>query len=169
MNQQCPYCQLISRREYVILETENLVALLSPSPVSQGHALIVPKQHCTVIGLYPDELMETLCATTNKVASILFEKLQITGTNIAIKNGVPAGQEMPHFALEIIPRRENDGLPLTWSPKEIPSETMENIYQTLSSAVLNVEPKAEITPPGVSAEPIEHENNYLYKQLDRVP
>ena len=43
-NSKCPFCNLETE---IIIESENSFAIFDGFPVSEGHALIIPKHHCS--------------------------------------------------------------------------------------------------------------------------
>ena len=172
MKEQCPHCELLQQKvPYTIFENEHTVAMLHTNPVIPGHTVVIPKKHFTVLGLYPDNQMEVLVDAISQVSTYLFEKMSITGTNVLIRNGVPAGQEMPHLVADIIPRKENDGLSFSWTPKEVTAEEMASVLASLKGSSESASPKEEgVVIDMIPSEPvIPPSENYLYRQLERIP
>ena len=127
----------------------------------------------------PDYEIEHLGVVANKISMALFESMRIQGTNIIIQNGVAAGQKIPHFILHIIPRIENDGLNLSWEPRQLSEEEMSTIELKLNEHTRNIgafEIEKEL-PINLDAkekikaakEVKEEKDNYLIKQLNRIP
>ena len=103
----------------------------------------------------------------------VFEILQAKGTNILIQNGVAAGQKTNHFMVHIIARKENDGLDFQWQSKQLNEEEMSTIELKLkegTKGIGNFE-KEEKKPVKIDKEieRIDKEENYLIKQLNRIP
>ena len=172
----CPICERIkNEKDLVIYEDDTLIAFLEKSPASYGHIIITPKQHLPIFENYDDNLVSHIFNVANKISSVLFESLNIQGTNLLINNGVAAGQKYPHFLLHIIPRTENDGLQLEWQPKKLSDDEMDSAEQQLKSAAKNVavvkEKKTEVVEDQETETLDENgeEDNYLVKHLRRIP
>ncbi len=94
--------------ECVLLETTYCVAFLDRYPVSEGHALVVPK--FAVLSLYElsPELQAELWDTVRRVREMLEERFSPDGFNIGVNDGRAAGQTVPHAHVHVIPRYEGD-------------------------------------------------------------
>jgi len=92
----------------LIVETATIFSFYDKFPVSNGHALIVPKR--LVSNYYELTLKEqTACwIVANKVKAILQEKLNPDGFNIGININQEAGQTIWHAHINIIPRYKGD-------------------------------------------------------------
>src|SRR3989338_3155345 len=112
----CAYCDLAEKGDK-LFEDDNAIAAMSPEPASRGHALVMPKEHFTILEQVPDFIAGRLFALANKISTAMFETLRVSGTNIIIENGSAAGQKIAHLSINIIPRSENDGLGFNWMPK----------------------------------------------------
>jgi diadenosine tetraphosphate (Ap4A) HIT family hydrolase len=107
MNSKCPFCNLESDRK-IILESSFAFSVFDKFPVSQGHALIIPKRHCKN---YFDLSMEeqTECwKIVNEVKKMILEKYHPDGFNIGININEAAGQTVFHVHIHLIPRYEGD-------------------------------------------------------------
>ena len=161
----CEHCKLIEEKELVVFEDKDIVAVLSKKAVSKGHVLVMPKQHLPILEQIPDELVERIFIVANKVSTAMFEALRINGTNIIVENGTPAGQKTPHFAVNVIPRTENDGLKLGWKHKKFTDEQISMAEMQLKQ---EVEGKKKETAEIEKKEEVV-KDDYLLKQLRRVP
>ncbi len=92
----------------VLLETTCCVAFLDRYPISEGHALVIPK--FAVLSLYEldPELQAELWDTVRRVREMLEEKCSPEGFNIGVNDGRVAGQTIPHAHIHIIPRYKGD-------------------------------------------------------------
>lgn len=172
---KCTLCQVDKQDVMKVYEDETLVGILHPKPANPGHVLLFPKEHFAILESTPDDILEHLAITASKISSAIFESMNIQGTNIFIQNGVPAGQTIPHVVMHIIPRTENDGVNLMWQPRQVSQEEMSTVElkikdqtkeflvqkQSSSSSSQEIEDK--------HAEKLEGEDNYLIKQLRRIP
>ncbi len=92
----------------LIVETATVFSFYDKFPVSEGHALIVPKR---LVSNYFDLTLkeQTACwIVVNKLKNILQEKFRPDGFNIGININEDAGQTILHCHIHIIPRYKND-------------------------------------------------------------
>jgi len=171
----CEFCQIIDKKAEAkrVFEDEKALAILSPHPCCAGHILLMPKEHFSIIEQVPDYLIAHLSKIVNKISIAVFEILQAKGTNVLIQNGVAAGQKTNHFMIHIIPRKENDGFNFQWQPKQLNEEQMSTIELNLKEVTKGIGEfeKEENKPVKLDSEieKINKEDNYLIKQLDRIP
>ena len=172
---KCEACELIKSEER-IYEDDKFVAVLAKNPANYGHILVMPKEHYTIIEQVPDYEIANLGKILNKLSIALFESLKIQGTNIFIQNGVAAGQTVPHLIVHIIPRLENDGINLNWQPRQLSEEEMSTVELLLNEHANKIGEFENEKPKPISLdkkrEEIKHdkeEENYMIKQLDRIP
>jgi histidine triad (HIT) family protein len=132
---------------------------------------VVPKEEYPILEQTPDFVVAEMFVVANRVAMALFEALGVQGTTMLVQNGTGAGQSLPHAIVHIIPRNENDGLPLQWQPKQLDEESMSTVEIKL---------KEEAKQVGVfereTAKPVEEKKaeevkgeDYRMKALRRVP
>ncbi len=106
-NLRCPFCHPDPTTE-PILESGTAFAIFDKYPVSTGHALVIPRRHCSdYFGLNNDE--QAACwQLLNDVAAIIRERFNPDGFNIGINIGRAAGQTVDHVHLHLIPRYKGD-------------------------------------------------------------
>lgn len=94
--------------ERVILETFTAVAFYDGYPLSEGHALVVPR--FPVISLYEldSDMQAAIWDVVRQVREFLEETYHPDGFNIGINDGQAAGQTIPHAHIHIIPRYGGD-------------------------------------------------------------
>lgn len=114
--QKSQHCWLISDTFQVFYKTEHSFALVNLKPLLPGHVLISPLRKVPrLTSLTPPEITD-LMLTTQRVQLMLAKHyFPSPGTpesgsfNIAIQDGVAAGQSVAHVHVHIIPRTEGDG------------------------------------------------------------
>src|SRR3989344_7843369 len=166
----CQICEKIKGKN--IYEDEKVIAFLEEKPMSLGHIALTTKEHFTIIEQVPDFIINHLFKIANKIGIAVFESLGALGTNILVNNGIPAGQEHPHFVINIIPRRQNDNINLRFKPKQLNEEEMSALELTLKEQTKNIgafEKESE-GPINIDRdkERISGEN-YMTKILKRIP
>jgi diadenosine tetraphosphate (Ap4A) HIT family hydrolase len=79
-----------------------------PSPVADGHTLVVPRKHAvTIYELTPAE-PSAIWKLVGEVRERLLTGLKPDGFNIGFNDGLAAGQTVMHAHVHIIPRRDGD-------------------------------------------------------------
>jgi len=108
----CVFCK-IAKHELpaeILYETENVISILDINPIHYGHALVIPKTHCTdFLDVRESDLREVLHAAQS-VARAIVESLDLKGFNFFSNNGSIAGQSVFHFHLHVTPRYADDNI-----------------------------------------------------------
>lgn len=110
----CIFCKIIAGEipSIKVFEDGNTLAFMDINPLSEGHLLVVPKKHFTTLFDADDESLAQTFSVVRKLAVALQKTLGIDSLNLLQANGRWAVQSVPHFHVHVIPRRENDGVPL---------------------------------------------------------
>ncbi len=175
---KCDYCEVAKKKikAEVVYEDDKVIAVVKDMAALSGQICVFPKEHYTILELVPDSLVDHLFKIVNKLGIAVFESLGVQGTNIVVQNGITAGQKVPHFCVDIIPRREGDGLNVQWKPKQLMEEEMDTAHVMLKeegeSLVVGIDGKKEEVFHDKKTEMIvekEGEDNYMVKQLRRMP
>lgn len=170
---KCDYCEIVQEQRNIVYEDAQVVAAIKDTALVPGQITIFPKEHITIMELVPDFILQKCSVLANKVGMAVFEALGCQGTNVFIENGLAGGQKVPHFAIEIVPRTENDGIPLAWQPQQIAEDELEVTASILKEELekpfkMKEEKKAE-EKPAERIQQKENTQNYLLKALRRMP
>jgi len=116
-NPSCTFCKIIIGDEGCteLYEDENTLAFMDKHPANAGHCLVIPKMHYETIFEIPPEEFAAMARTAVKIAAGVQRALQPTGLSLVQANGASAGQSVMHVHIHVLPRREDDQLPLNWS------------------------------------------------------
>src|SRR3989338_7407096 len=104
----CDYCEAMKKKEWVVYENEFLCWMLHPKPLTPGHLLIMPKEHHAIIEQVQHKIVALMWSNAKKAARLCIQKRRAEGINIFIQNGIAAGQDIPHVAIQVIPRNASD-------------------------------------------------------------
>ncbi len=109
--ENCIFCKIIKGEigAHKIYEDDFTLSFLDISPISIGHALVIPKAHHANIHETPEEVMAQMMRTVKKVSHAVKTGLNADGINIQMNNGSAAGQVVFHSHIHVIPRHESDG------------------------------------------------------------
>lgn len=138
MNADCIFCKICAGElpASKIYEDEHVIAFMDIGPVSKGHALVVPKEHCNPITDASDEALQRTIVVVRKVADAQLRGLGADGINVTQANGAIAGQVVPHVHFHVIPRSESDGQGRNWIPGEYENpEEMEQYAGKIRAAL----------------------------------
>ncbi len=125
----CVFCNIVSGRIPVtrIFEDEVVLAFLDIGPISDGHTLVVPKQHVEQLHECPAELLGRLGSSLGTIAKAVAAAMNAQGYNILCNNGRAAGQLVEHLHFHIIPRKTGDGLFARWPAYKYQEGVIETI------------------------------------------
>lgn len=113
---ECLFCKMAAGRIPVtkIYEDDVVLSFLDIGPLSNGHTLVIPKQHCEKLHNCPAELLSQVVIQVRRIAKAVVEALDIDGYNVLCNNGKVAGQHISHLHFHIIPRKAGDDLFERW-------------------------------------------------------
>ena len=184
---KCDYCEIVEQKTNasILYEDSDTLIVVKDMVLTPGQITVIPKQHFTIVEMIPPKLLQKCSLLANKVSIASFDTLGIQGTNIIIQNGLAGGQKVPHVALEIIPRKENDTLPLQWQPKPLSEVDLETTFTALQDELKREHKQQPATPEAnlPSQEPSSElaskfpskskespaPDSYLLKSLKRLP
>jgi len=158
----CKYCEM---DKGIIYEDEEFIAFLKDEPCTPGHTILMPKKHYTILEQVPDDVVGNLFVLSNTISGILFETLGIQGTNVIINNG--SNQEVPHFSLEIVPRKEKDGITFDFKPLKLKEDQMDVAEHNIKKGLKGKEKPVEEKPK--AKEVTKEKSNFYEKALRRTP
>jgi histidine triad (HIT) family protein len=92
-------------------------AIRDINPVSDGHTLVIPKEHYADIYEMPDPVLSEIMVVAKKIAEELKRTKGAPAVNLLNASGKEAQQSVFHFHLHVVPRFEKDGLDL-WLKKK---------------------------------------------------
>ncbi|GAN05227.1 HIT-like protein [Mucor ambiguus] len=120
LSDSCLFCKIIKGDipSCKIIETEKSYSFLDINPLSEGHALVIPKYHAEFFHQVPDDILADMMPVAKKVA-------------LAI--GLADGQynllqEVPHVHFHIIPKpNPEQGLIVGWPQlKDVSQDQLKN-------------------------------------------
>lgn len=168
----CPVCEIMDNEDFVIYQDKFAVAYLSQDPAVEGHVVIVPRDHFPILEQVPSEILEHLFIIANRISTSVFELFNAQGTNIVVNNGIPAGQDAPHFSISVLPRKENDGLNFRWIPKQVSQEDMQSLFGKVKDRcdyIGHEVPKQAPVVVDKKDELVADEVDERIKSLERIP
>jgi diadenosine tetraphosphate (Ap4A) HIT family hydrolase len=102
----CPFCEVEPSR--IIAASKYAIAFADGFPLTEGHTLVVPRQHVDSIYALPSEEYADLWAFVVEVRHLLAKELEVNAFNVGVNDGIAAGQIIEHAHFHVIPRRKGD-------------------------------------------------------------
>ena len=128
-NQDCIFCKMVAGQIPVtkIYEDEVALAFLDIGPLSDGHTLVIPKQHFEKLHECPAEILGQVASCLGKIARSVTKSVNSDGYNLLCNNGRAAGQLVEHLHFHIIPRNAGDGVFGRWPAYKYPEGKIKQI------------------------------------------
>jgi len=151
----------------IVYEDEIAIAEMPDKGSAKGHIIIRPKQKANSVEDMSENDLSHLFFVSSYAATTLFETLGAQGTNILTNNSGDG------LEIHVIARYQGDSINFQWSPKQVPAGELDSITSSIAGKVL-LEERPE-NPPKIPDQPedkmseSEDKDNYLIKQLERIP
>ena len=106
----CVFCKIASKKApaSVVYEDDEVMAFLDINPVQKGHTLVIPKRHFVDIWDIDDKLLAKINGVAKRIAQRMSLVLDTEGVNTFSASGKPAGQDIYHYHLHLIPLRKGE-------------------------------------------------------------
>lgn len=110
----CIFCRIVSGQApcHRVHEDEQTLSFMDLFPVSDGHTLVVTRQHYPTLFEASEASLVAVTASARRVAHAIRAALEPDGLALAQLNGAAAGQTVFHYHMHLIPRAEGDGFSL---------------------------------------------------------
>ncbi len=132
----CLFCKIVAGDipSTKIYENDHVLAFLDIHPVNHGHTLVIPKEHFEDIYQIPNETLEKVTPVLKKMAVAVKRAVHAEGINLVQNNEKPAGQEVPHFHVHIIPRYNKDTYP-SWEHGSYKDNEQQEVAEKIKNAL----------------------------------
>ncbi len=129
----CIFCDILAGAAPAnfVCRDELVAAFMDIHPVNTGHVLVVPVAHTELLAKVDEQTLGHMFHTAQKVeVAIRTSGIRCEGINLFLADGRPAGQEVMHVHLHIIPRFSGDGHRLRFSPSYIYKPSLTELETT---------------------------------------
>lgn len=112
----CIFCKIVKNKEirFTVDENEHFVAFLDINPIGEGHTLIIPKKHYSLIWDMPANEYTAIFEYAKSIAKKLQKVFQPKTVGLAIE-----GLSVPHTHIHLVPINSINGLdPNIATPKK---------------------------------------------------
>ncbi len=103
--EDCIFCKIIKGQipSYKIYEDDKVFAFLDINPLSEGHTLVLPKEHYVNVLDVPEDVYAHMGRVVKRIAEKIQQEYKPEGILINQNNGRRAGQEIDHIHVHIKP------------------------------------------------------------------
>jgi histidine triad (HIT) family protein len=118
----CVFCEIVKGRipSIRVFEDEDFVVLMDINPVTAGHCLLVTREHYPTTSQIPDALLAKALPLAKRLADAAMAGVGADGYNLIVNNGRVSGQDIEHWHLHVLPRKNRAELPLkTGDPADL--------------------------------------------------
>ncbi|MFH1616510.1 MAG: HIT family protein [Planctomycetota bacterium] len=133
MNTKCIFCKIIAGEVPAakIFENDKILSFMDIVPISDGHTLVVTKEHFERLHECPADLLGEIGGCMGNIAKAVVKAMDCDGYNVLCNNGRSAGQLVGHLHFHIIPRNANDGVFNRWPAYKYPPGKMDKIAEEI--------------------------------------
>jgi histidine triad (HIT) family protein len=116
MADDCVFCQIIKGEAEAsfVHQDDAIVAFMDIQPITQGHMLVVPRDHHVLMKDVPDQVAMRAFRVARTLGVTSEATLGAGGVNLFVADGEVAFQDVPHFHIHVIQRYSQDGFGLTF-------------------------------------------------------
>lgn len=110
----CIFCKIVAKAApaSIVAEDERTLVFMDLFPVSEGHALVIPKAHFPDLFEADPVDLHAVIERSKQLAHALREVLSPDGIGVYQLNGAAAGQTVFHYHMHLVPRMQGDPLTL---------------------------------------------------------
>jgi histidine triad (HIT) family protein len=118
-----------------VYEDELTLAFMDIFPVTDGHTLVVTREHYSNIFEATPQALQAVAATAKRVAHAIEQVLHPDGLMVFQLNGAAAGQTVFHYHMHLMPRADGEPLVLHVRQPGEPSR-LKDLAASLRAAVI---------------------------------
>jgi diadenosine tetraphosphate (Ap4A) HIT family hydrolase len=135
---ECVFCEIVAGRLPVssFYEDDSLLGLMTTGPVTDGHAMVLPKEHVAFLSDLDESTGCRLWIVTQRTAAaIRGSGIRCEGINLFLADGAAAFQHVFHLHMHVFPRYSGDSFRLTadWDD-EPPREELDRAAARIRAA-----------------------------------
>ena len=105
----CYFCEIIRGKAdqwNVIEQTEQTMTVLNGRQYEVGQCIVVPIRHAPTLLELGEHEAAAVMSAAKRLAEAMMKAFAPDGLLLYQNNGLGSGQEVPHFHLHVVPRRE---------------------------------------------------------------
>ena len=129
----CIFCKIakVEIPSATVYEDDDFRVIMDISPASEGHMIILPKEHAANVYDLSDATASKIYVLAKKLATALKDELDCDGINILQNNGEAAGQSVFHLHMHIIPRYYSDDISIRWNQGKSDTDSLAELAKSI--------------------------------------
>ncbi len=133
----CVFCGIVEKKvpARIVGENKNALAFLDIAPFSDGHTVVISKQHYENLMVTPKEVLDDMINLCKEVANkIDRSKLKPWGFNYLCNQGSIAGQVVMHVHMHVIPKYgKEEGFSFGPSKNHFVNKDLDQVYEMIKN------------------------------------
>ncbi len=136
-DENCIFCKIANGEipSTTLYEDEDFRVIFDLSPATNGHCLILPKEHFEDLTKLPAHYASRVLPLAAKIGQAMKDGLHAEGFNIVQNNGEAAGQTVHHFHTHIIPRYGKEEEMVLWKPGTSTPEGLKDVCEKIGACL----------------------------------
>ena len=136
----CIFCKIVKGEipSIKIYEDENVIAFMDINPVSEGHALVIPRIHTENLWEIPEATLSAVHSVSKTIVHAMTRAMGPVSVAAVQLNGRGVNQVVMHYHLHLIPRA-SDGEALKLTAWEMIPGDMDAINRTGAAIAAAIE------------------------------
>jgi histidine triad (HIT) family protein len=136
-DENCIFCKIANGEipSTTLYEDEDFRVIFDLSPATNGHCLILPKEHFEDLTRLPEHYASRVLPLAAKIGQAMKDGLHAEGFNIVQNNGEAAGQTVHHFHTHIIPRYGKEEEMVLWKPGTSTPEGLKDVCEKIGACL----------------------------------
>jgi histidine triad (HIT) family protein len=123
----CIFCKIVRGEapSHRVYEDERTIVFMDIFPVTDGHTLVVTKEHFENLFEADEDALAAIAHTSHRVAAAIRSELAPDGLMVFQLNGRAAGQTVFHYHMHLMPRAQGEPLALVSRVPGVPARLAE--------------------------------------------
>lgn len=134
---ECIFCNIVKSGDAeIVYENDDVMAFapLKRGILSEGHILVIPKEHYENIFDIPKEELIKVIEAVKNISSQLEKDSGFNGVNLLNASGKSAQQSVSHFHFHLVPRSDEEDANI-WPETGYTEENYEETYERLKNLI----------------------------------
>ena len=136
-DENCIFCKLANGEipTLSLYEDDDFKVIFDAAPATDGHALILPKNHFRNIYDIDEDTVAKAYKLAKKLAAVMTDVFGADGFNILQNSNECAGQTVFHYHIHLIPRYNDQDPIFGWSHGEQDEEKLKAAIEKIRAAL----------------------------------
>jgi histidine triad (HIT) family protein len=132
----CVFCKIVRGEApaHRICEDDRTIVFMDINPVTEGHVLVVTKEHFETLFEATPDALDAVMVTAKRVAHAIRMVLDPAGLMVFQLNGAAAFQSVFHYHMHLVPRAAGEPLALHGRVRGDPSR-LHSLAERFSAAL----------------------------------